>query len=279
MINETIEQIQERLMLKLKSTPPYDIPNLSPPATALFSKFMDVVGQEIWTLEQLMNEKEAEIEAMIAAVTTPTDQWWVSKILEFQYTTDPLNQQVVKFNTTTFAPYYPVVMPSYRIIKNASAKTQNNNIVLIKVTKGGAILTPDELTAFDAYCETIGPAGVHFEIINQLPDRLWLDADIYYDGQHSNVIKSVVINALNSFLAKIRFDGILLVSDLEVALKQLKEVYDVKINSVAARRITTPFASKTELQRLWQTYSGEIIQEDEPGQTFIDTLNFKVKDE
>jgi hypothetical protein len=274
MINETIEDIKKRMTLKLLSTPPFLTINMSPSNVALWSKFMDVVSSEVHYMEQLLNDFETEIEGIIAGVTTPTDQWWQAKALEFQYTTDPANQQVIKIDLKTFAPAYPVIIPSYRIIKNASAKTLPNNVVQIKVTKGGVILDSPELAAFKAYCETICPGGVNFDVINELPDRLGLTAEIFYNGQYSAVIPANVIAAINTFLKTIPFNGVVKISELEDSIQAVEGVTDIVISSVSARRLITSYASRTILSRYWQTYAGEIIQEDDAGHTFNDTLTF-----
>lgn len=274
MINETIEEIQKRLTLKLLSTPPFLTINMSPSNVALWSKFMDVVSSEIHYMEQLLNDFETEIEGIIAGVTTPTDAWWQARALEFQYTSDPTNQQVIKLDLKTFAPAYPAIIPSYRIIKNASAKTLPSNLIQIKVTKGGIVLTSTELTAFNAYCETICPGGVRFQVINELPDRLGLTAEIFFNGQYSAVIKANVIAAINLFLSTIPFNGVVKISELEDSIQAVEGVTDIVISSVTARRLSTPYVSRTIVTRLWQTYAGEIIQEDDAGHTFNDTLTF-----
>lgn len=275
MIHEKIEDIKKRLTFQLLSTPPFLTMEMSPSNVALWSKFMDVIASEVHYMEQLLNDYETEIRDVVKNVTTPTNGWWQVQVLNFQYTDDPLNQQVIKLDLKTMRPAYPQIIPSYRVIKNASVTTPFNNIVQVKVTKGGAILTPSELAALNAYCETICPAGVQFKVVNELPDRLWLDADIYFNAQYTAIIKKSVIDALDLFLKTIPFDGIVRISEIEKVIKAVEGVSDVVINAVSGRWKETPFASRTIISRYWKIYAGEIIQEDEPGQSFVDTLEFK----
>ena len=66
------------------------------------------------------------------ATSTGNAEWIQAQIFKFQYSaTSP---QVIQFNTTTFAPYYPVVNAALRIISECAVV--NSNAVLIKVATG-----------------------------------------------------------------------------------------------------------------------------------------------
>ena len=272
MIVETIAQIEARLLANLKSKPPFSTSNMSPSAVALWSNIQSTIATEFSLLQNLMNIFESEVEAIIGKVTTPTDAWWQKQILLWQYSST--NPQVIQLDTTNFFPYYAVVNAAYRLISNCSVVTTGNNIIQIKVTNNGAILTAPETTALTAYINSIAPAGIQWTIVNELPDRLYVNAQIYYNGQYAPVISSTVISALDSYLKNIPFDGIVKISEIEDTIQAVPGVTDVVINSVAARRNITPFANKTTFTRFYSTYSGQIIQEDTGGQTFANTLTF-----
>lgn len=274
MIQETVEQIETRLENVFKNTAPFNSYTLSPSQVAIFRNMLNTIATEIYTLQQLNNTFETEIENLVKGVTTPTTAWWQKQILLFQYNSSVA--QVAQLDPATFAPYYPTVVPSYRIITNCAVITLANNIVQIKVTKGGAVLSSPELIALTAYIQTIDPAGIKYQIINSLPDELWLDAEVFYNGQYSAVIQANVIAAIDAYLAAIPFNGEVKISAVEDAIQAVAGVTDVVINSIAARKNVTPFANRTTFTRFWQTYSGQIKQETTSGQTFTDTITFTV---
>lgn len=279
MINETKDQIKARLLKQLKLTPPFNVPTLSPSAVALWANFLDTIATEIFTLEQLNNDLETEIEGTIKGVTTPTDAWWRKQILLFQYNSS--NPQVVQIDQVNFAPYYPTINESYRIIQEAAVITDSNNIVQIKVSKGainGYVLSNSEATALNAYISTIAPSGIQWQIINVLPDQLCLTgAIVYYNGQFSDVIKVNVIAAINNYLLNLPFNGIVKISSIEDAIQAVSGVTDVTIPLVSARAagIGQTFANKTDFNRFWQTYSGQIIEETTAGHTFSDSASIQ----
>jgi hypothetical protein len=82
-------------------------------------------------------------------------------------------------------------------------------------------------------------------------------------------------------LASIPFDGTLLISNLENAIKDTIGVNDVVLKNVRARRDSDPFASSTFLVqnyatigRLWATNAGYIIPETTSGEQLSDKLTF-----
>lgn len=274
MINETIAQIEERLTKKLKSTAPFSSVNMSASAVALWSNFLDTIATEIFTLEQLNNTFESEIEALINKVTTPTNLWWQKQILLFQYSAT--NPQVLLLDTASFSPYYPIINAALRIISNCSVVTSANNRVQIKVTNNGSVLDASQVIALKAYINTLDPAGIAYSIINELPDKFWLQANVYYNGQYSPVIKDNVIAAINAYLKSIPFDGIVKLSAVEDAILAVSGVTDVQITQAAGRRNGAAFVDKTAFNRIYQSYSGQIVQETTSGQTFADTLTFNI---
>ncbi len=278
MINESLSQIENRLRETLLATPPFSTTNMSPSQVGLWSNFLFIIASEIHTLEQLNNAFETEIQAIIDGVTTPTNLWWQAQILKFQYSaTTP---QVAQLNTVSFSPYYPLgVDATLRIVSNCSVITSFNSQVQIKVTNDGAILTAPQLLALTAYIQTIDPAGINWAIINSLPDYLFLNADVYYNGQYAAIIQANVIAALETFLASIPFNGIVKVSSLEDAIQAVPGVTDVVISEAAAMQyatyISSGYGARTIFTKQYQSYSGQILNGVAPND-FANTLNFIV---
>jgi len=76
-----------------------------------------------------------------------------------------------------------------------------------------------------------------YNAVSLSPDRLFLAADIYYNGAYSGVISATVIEAIDTFLSNIDFDGIIRVSKLIDAIQSVPGVTDVAINDLAMRPI------------------------------------------
>ncbi len=142
-------------------------------------------------------------------------------------------------------------------------------------------LTGGEVSALQSFLNIKEPAGIQSKALSLDPDRILVEAEVFYDGQYSAVISASVIAAIDAFLAALDFDGIVKVSDLEGAIKAVPGVSDVVFENVITRAETTTYPAGTKLVdnfalaiKQWQTIAGYIIQEDSSGGTFTDTLTF-----
>jgi hypothetical protein len=247
----------------------------TPSRVAKWRLFFYIVAFGIWVHEGLQELLRTEIETIVAKAAPATPGWIQQKVFEFQYSAT--TEQIATL--IDFIVEYPTVDETLRIITRCSVKTFPNRVVGIKVAKQEppVPLNSTEMIAAASYVQLFLPAGVRANIISMDADRLFLDADIYYDGQYSSVIQQNVIAAIDTFLAKFSkqlFDGTLPVSWLEDAIQAVPGVRDIIINEVRARDNGTPFANAFIVIRQWQTVAGYIIQEDTAGNTFADTLTF-----
>jgi hypothetical protein len=247
----------------------------TPSRVAKWRLFLYIVAFGIWVHEGLLELLRGEMETLAASAAPATHGWIQQKVFEFQYST--IAEQIAIL--VDFIVRYPVVDESLRIVTRCSVKTFPNRVVGIKVAKSEPPepLYNTEMTALGSYVELFLPAGVRANIISMEPDRLFLDADIYFDGQYAAVIQQHVIAALDAYMATFsqeKFDGTILVSGLEDAIQSVPGVTDVHINTVKARENATAFINAFTVARFWQTVAGYIIQEDTIGNTFTDTLTF-----
>lgn len=250
---------------------------------AIYRLLTFIVAVAINLLEQLIDVFTTNVEATAAAASPATAAWLQKQILAFQYSAT--NPQVIQF-TAGQAPYYPTVDTTLQIISRCSVTTTLANQVLIKVATGDtpAALNGSQLSALQAYVSPpngIGIAGVTYVCSSGNSDKLFIQANIYYQGQYSGIISDNVISAINTFLAGIPFNGQVKLSDLEIAIRQVTGVNDVVFVNVSARADGTSFGSGTYLvqseaviSRLWNTVAGYIVPETTSGQTLTDTLTF-----
>lgn len=254
----------------------------NPSQTAEFELWKDLVAQICNYVEQLWDIKETEINTAISLAAPATPTWVKYKVEQFQYSAT--NPQVVQL--VNFVPGYPTIDTTLQIITRCAVKTTGNNTVKIKVAKSDppVILTALEASSLQGYVAALIPAGVVFQIVNVAADKLYIDADIYYNGQYAATISDDVIEAINNYIKSLPADGILEISALQNAINDTPGVTDVKLNTVKARADSTAFASATIVYdlttstnlRVWPTISASIVEETTVSNTFADTINFIV---
>jgi len=251
---------------------------------AIYNLLTFIMSVAINVLEQLVDIFTANVETVAASAAPATPAWLQNQILKFQYSdTVP---QIIQF--TNYAPAYPVVDTTLQIITRCSVKTTLANTVLVKVATGStpAALATDQLNSLKDYIlppNGIGIAGINYQVTSGNPDQFYCQATIYYKGQYSNVIQNNVIAAINGYLAGLPFDGAVIISDLEAAIKAVTGVNDMVFINVSARADGTAFGSGTALitgqtlaSRLWNTVAGYIISETTTGETLANSLTFIV---
>lgn len=251
----------------------------SPSQVAIYRLWKYIVSASIWAHEKLWDIFKSELETVADNAQIGTIKWVQSKIFEFQY--DATNPQIVQL--VNFVPGYDPVDESLRIITRASVKTLPSRIVSIKVAKSDPpeALASSELTSLTGYLNDISFAGVQYNITSQAADELFLEAQIFYNGQYSTVISSTVIDSINNYLSNLPFDGQIRVSSIEDAIQSVPGVTDFIINNLAIRASTVAFGLKTYLVQnnatiynKYPTISGYVIGETTSGQTFTDKLTF-----
>jgi hypothetical protein len=274
-----ISVIETQITDAVAADPVLSVQLTSTSKRAIWRLWAFIVAACVGILEQLMDQNKAEVEALIAQAAPGTPQWLQAQVFKFQYSaTTPQVIQLINL-----APQYPVVDPTLRIVTRCSVTTDLANVVTIKTAKQEPPTALDnlELSALASYINQVGVAGIQYNVVSLLADRLFVDAQVFYTGLFSSVIKSNVILAIDNYLASIPFNGQIKVSELEKAILAVDGVVDVILHNVIARAQATAFGSGTALVqnnavagRLWPTVAGYAISEDTAGQTLADTLTF-----
>ena len=233
-------------------------------------------------LEQLQDLFQQTIEDIAAKAPAASAPWVQDKMFKFQYSaTDP---QIIALVDTV--PIYPVVDPLLRIITACSVTSSVANETSVKVAKGNPFvaLSAPEKSAAQGYINIIGVAGINYVVVSLESDKMYIDADIYYQGQYASVIQANVIAAIEAWFvdrATNNFNGAVEMADLEQVINSVNGVNDVVLNNVRGRADADLFSSGIDfilgtqvIQRKWSTVAGYIGQEDTATKTFADTLNF-----
>lgn len=226
--------------------------------------------------EQLQDAFKVEIQEIAKTIVPGTPAWLRQKALEFQYSeTSPQNLVLVDL-----VPTYPVLDESLRIITRASVTESTNLTANVKVAKNNP---PEPLSLLEEnalidYLQTIRFAGTSINVVNLQPDRLYINASVYYDGAYSSVIEDNVKNALREYLKNLssfeNFDGVIRNSAIVDTIQKIEGVIDVQLNQAKARAQATAFSSATIINRKYESFSGYVIEEDTANQTFDDTITF-----
>lgn len=246
---------------------------------AIYRLFTYIVAVAINALEQLIDIFTASVEDIATKAAPATSSWLQNQILKFQYSaTTPQVIQLVNY-----APAYPIVDETLRIISRCSVTTNLSSSVLIKVATGStpAALSAPQLSALQSYVSQIGIAGVNYSVTSDTSDKLYVQANVYYLGQYSAVISANVVAAIEAYLSAIPFNGQVKITDIEDAITGVEGVTDVVLVNVRARGNATAFSSgsflvqnQQTIGRLWATVAGYIVGETTASNTLTDTLTF-----
>lgn len=252
----------------------------SPSQTAIYRLWKFITSTIINYLEQLWDIYKAELETQISAAAVGSNAWLQSKVMKFQYSASTPQVLAVDSN---FAINYPTIDTTLQIITRCSVTTTSQRVCLVKVAKSNppVALSAPELSSLSGFLSYLNFAGVNYVAQSLTSDKIYIDADIYYNGQYASTISANVITAINAYLASIPFDGKIKLMSLIDAIQAVTGVTDVVLKNVAIRADATAFANKTYLVQnktsiipLYQMYAGYATEETTSGYTFTDTLVF-----
>lgn len=239
-------------------------------AVGILNNIADIQAININLFEQLQDAYKEELELIAASAIPGTQAWIKEKVLEFQY--DALNNQYIQL--IDLIPTYNEVDEDLRIISRVAVIEGGNGIVTVKVATGDSPAPLDSLqiTALEEYLDVILPAGVTPVVSSMDSDKIYIDAEVFYDGQFVASIAQDVEDAINEYFANLDFNGVVLVSKIQDAIQGVTGVKDILINEVRARKDTTVFASASTVLRQWTTVAGYVVEETTSGQTFADKI-------
>ncbi len=279
----TIQQIEDQITTTIQSDPVINtnIDATSPSKTAEWSLWRYIVAVCINFLEQKFDIFKEELELIALRAVPGTAQWMQRQVLNFQYSATIPQVVILK----DFYPTYDPVLPELRIIKRCSVKQQADRVVLVKVATVDSIgnLIPVPTVPFNSlkgYLSKIQFAGTKVTLITKNADRVYLQLDIYYDGEYvESTVKTNVILAVENYLATLPFDGVFSNSSLEDSIQKVAGVKDVVLKNVITRQdtvlITDPGTVKLvqnylEVKKDYETSAGYMIRED--------TATYKLED-
>lgn len=277
-MSRSIATIQNLMLLDIKADPVLGPQLTSISKRAYFNLLTYIVATCTYILESLIDIFKTQVETVAASAAPASQAWMQNQVLKFQYS--PTVPQIIQL--INFAPVYPTVDTSLRIISRASVITTVAGAVLIKVATGNppGALNSSQLSALHNYVNLIG-ATIDYTVTSSAADELYIQADVYYQGQYSAIISQDVILAINTYLANLPFNGQLKVSDLELTIRNVQGVTDCVLKNVKARTDAEPFVdgiylvqNEQWISRVYATVAGYVVSETTSGDTLVDSLNF-----
>jgi hypothetical protein len=243
----------------------------SPSATSTYRLLEYVQAVASWALETLWDRFRADVDYIVARAPAGTPEWYADQALLFQAgDTLTVVDNVIGYPPGSTGP---------KVITRAAAKeNKQTGKLLIKVATDGvapgtlAALSPAQLTQVRGYFDRKQFAGTKLEVVSRDADRLQLTGQVYYDPLLDvPLLQAAVRAAVRAYLANLDFAGQVYVTKLVDAMQAVPGVRDVLLSQAAARvGLTAPAA----FPRLYETAAGYIVEEDLPGLTVLDTLQF-----
>jgi hypothetical protein len=240
-------------------------------ATSIYKLIEYVVAVAIWALENIFDRFRADVDYIVARAPAGTPEWYADQALLFQEgDTLTVVENVIG---------YPAGSTGAKVITRAAAKeNKQTGKLLIKVATDGVVpgtlaaLNAAQLTQVRGYFDRKQFAGIKLEVVSRDADRLQLNGEVYYDPLLDvPTLQAAVRAAVRAYLANLDFAGQVYVTKLVDAIQAVPGVRDVLLSTAAAR---VGLVAPVTFPRIYETAAGYIVEEDLPGLTFLDTLQF-----
>lgn len=200
-------------------------------SVSLESIIIYIISLAHYSLEVLMDAFISEIDTKISESYLASIPWFYSKVLEFQFGYSlTLNESTYKFE-------YSNTDEEAKVIKYAAIRQVEDTITKLKIYVADANkepITVEQQIAFEAYIKKVGPAGIHYEFINQNADLLNITVQVIFDplilndsGQKLTDGSYPVRDAIQAYIDGITFGGIFNRTKLVDAIQSAEGVNDV----------------------------------------------------
>lgn len=206
-------------------------------AVSLESIWTFIVATAIYLLELIIDQKQTDIESMIASDYPFSFPWYYDMARQFQ-----LGDSLV-FDETTYKFAYATPDATKQIVQYVAIRQREvsgvTKLQVYSAKANKAALSASELAAFQAYIQQIGAAGTHFEFISLAPDALTINLTVTYDpqvvgydGTRLNGTGKPVDEAVAAYLDGIKYSGSFSRTKLVDAVQAADGVIDVVIGDV-----------------------------------------------
>jgi len=249
----SIQEIQNEIIAEKNATASLQGLN-SDSATAIWKLWTYIIASSIWLLEKMWDAYRVEVDQIKSQAIVGTPGWYVAKAKEFQY------GDAVTVDPVTWQPKYAAIDAEKQIIKRV-AITSAAGVSVLKVAKEGEgnipqPLSTDELNAFTSYIrDYIQFAGAQISITNNMADRLYMKAEVFYDPVVAEPeVRTKVIEAIENYIVNLPFDGRLTRNGIIDAVRAIVYKNDIFIEDLKAK--SEEATTYTEIKHTYQSVSG-----------------------
>ncbi|AUS06489.1 nucleotidyltransferase [Pseudotamlana carrageenivorans] len=209
-------------------------------AVAIFRLIAYIVAVSIHMLELMFYQHKSEVSELLYNQKSGRLPWYRYMALKFQYGFDLLPDSDEFDNTGATT----TEIESSKIIKYAAVNEgDQQGVIVVKIAgESNGVLAPitaQEQTSVEAYFEEIKYAGSRINIINFLPDQLYLTIQIFRDPLVLDSNGNSILNggrpvetAINEFMKELPFDGELILQSLVDKLQVIEGVKIVNLLEV-----------------------------------------------
>jgi hypothetical protein len=238
-MSQNIEFYKQKI-IDAKNLKPELVGLTSDSKVSVWGNFSYIIAVCVGIFDQLLDLFRAEIETKTEANPPSTGTFVVDKSKNlFQYDINvPQILQVINDKST-----YTTIDLNKRIITRCAITTLPNKKVVVQVAKSEPPekLTANELIAYDQFLDNMLPIGINYTAYSSDPNKVYILADVYFNGSLASSIKEIVVKSINSYLSLIDENSFLVISDLENAIKQTEGVISVVLKKVYLRADTNSF--------------------------------------
>jgi len=202
----------------------------------LLLTYVFAVGQNL--LEGLWDAFLAQVQAILAAMTPHTLQWYATMAKAFQYG-DSLPD-----GSTAYSPVAAAGDPSMIVAFSAVVEVLPYLRIKVATSTAGVLgaLSGPQLTAFTAYMNQVKDAGVPLNCTSGPADTFQPTMIIYYDPQVllatgariDGTDDTPVLGAVNAFLSSLPFNGVFDFTNFVVAMKAIDGVISPDVQAAQA---------------------------------------------
>jgi hypothetical protein len=236
----------------------FSVVDVSTGFDALFSKvsieslLFYAIAFAIWSFECILDLFQTEIQNTVTASYIANKAWWHAQAMSFQ------KGYSLIMNATTFIYSYATIDATAQIITRCAVRENTDTgtgvcKVQLYVATGasGSIsaLTTSDASVFEAYANTIKPAGVLIQVISGAGDVLDFGVTVNYNPLVldstglliSDGVTYPVKEAISSFIDNLNnndFGGNLNLTKLIDSIQAATGVVDVEITSFAINTVT-----------------------------------------
>ena len=247
MLNSLLIQYFFERKQSLKCAEQSTLSNLtSASKVAIWRLWVYIVAFAIWSLENLFDIYETEVDQRIAANEIHNFLWYKKKALEFQYghalvpqtdyydNTDLVVADIEQSKIIKHVAVIRKIINGHGFLELKLAKEENTQLVPLEAP---------EMEAFKAYMFLVADAGTYIQYISLPHDDLKLVLEIQYDPQilwqdgsrKDGTDNTPVIQAINTFLYTLEFNGELILTKLTDYLQNVEGVKIPKIREAYSK--------------------------------------------